>query len=149
MDEVGSKTSWRRYNETAKWALVDAEPGLSSEATILTKGGVSTISYGPKGSKLSVKVQHSPLRISQLRDGKEEVVLNDRSLLHMEHFRLKEEEEKTTEEVEGLSENEQVVLASNSAERRWFEEEDKDLWEERFRQWTDVKPKGELSDSAC
>lgn len=138
MDEVGSNTKWRRYNETARWALID-EPALSSSAKLSTSSGVSTISYGPPDAKLTLKVQHSPLKITQQRNGRDEVVLNDRSLLHMEHFRVKDADKPS---MEGLSESEQIILQDNAAARRWFEEPDNDLWEERFRQWTDSKPKG-------
>ena len=142
MDELDSSTHWRRYNETAKWALLDAAPPLSSAASIGTKKGVSTIKYGPAESKLTLEVQHQPLRITQLRNGVAEVVLNDRSLLHVEHFRLKEKEVQEDKEIAGMSESEQMVLQSRKVERGWFEETDKDIWEEQFRQWKDSKPKG-------
>jgi alpha 1,3-glucosidase len=148
MDEVGSQTKWRRYNETAKWALLDANPPLAQSASLTTKKGVSTIKYGPKGSKLTLEVQHQPLRITQLRDGVAEVVLNDRSLLHMEHFRTKpvDGQEGIAEGAGQMSEGEQVVLQANDQiQRGWFEETDKDSWEEQFRQWKDSKPKGASS----
>lgn len=148
MDEVGSQTKWRRYNETAKWALLDVNPPLAQSASLTTKKGVSTIKYGPKASKLTLEVQHQPLRITQLRDGVAEVVLNDRSLLHMEHFRTKpvDGQEEIAEGAGQMSEGEQVVLQANDqVQRGWFEETDKDSWEEQFRQWKDSKPKGASS----
>jgi alpha 1,3-glucosidase len=79
------------------------------------------------------------LRITQLRNGKPEIVLNDRSLFHMEHFRIKEQEK--VEEV--MSEGEQMVLKGGEMDRSWFEEHDVDMFEEKWKQWTDSKPKGE------
>lgn len=139
-DEVGSSTPWKRYNETANWVLLDTKPGLESTATVKLSSakGTDTITYG---HGLSVKIERSPFKLTQLRNGKPEIVLNDRSLFHMEHFRMKEAEKKE----EYLSEGEQVVLKGGEMDRSWFEEHDKDMFEERFRTWTDSKPKGEFS----
>jgi alpha 1,3-glucosidase len=138
-DEIGSQTPFKRYNETAKWVLVNSEPPIASESTVKlkTSKGVDTIKYGDAG--LSLEVVHSPLRITQLRNGKPEIVLNDRSLFHMEHFRIKEQEK--VEEV--MSEGEQMVLKGGEMDRSWFEEHDVDMFEEKWKQWTDSKPKGE------
>lgn len=141
-DELGSKTPWKRYDETAKWVLLDAEPPLAAAAgsgiKLSSAKGTDTITYG---NGLAVKIERTPFRLTQLRDGKPEIVLNDRSLFHMEHFRLKELEKQE----EHLSEGEQVVLKGGEMDRSWFEESDKDMFEERFRQWTDSKPKGQCS----
>ena len=137
MDEINSKSGFRRYNETARWALVDINPPLSSLANVKlsSKKGKSIIKYG-KG--LSIEIVHSPLKITQLRDGQPEVVFNERSLFHMEHFRAKEEKIE-----EAQSEGEQVVLeAHNGIDRSWFEDNDGDAFEERWKKWTDSKPKG-------
>jgi len=145
MDEVGSKTPWKRYNETAKWVLV-SEPELASLKDVkLVQGkkGVSVITYG---HGREIEVQHAPLRITQKRDGKAEVVLNERSLLHMEHFRVKgtaADEVKVEDGAAGLSESEQMVLQGDVQDRSWFEDSDADMFEERWKTWTDSKPKGE------
>jgi alpha 1,3-glucosidase len=147
IDEVGSKTPWRRYNETAKWVLVDTEPELASLKDVkLEKGkkGTSVIRYG---HGREIEVQHSPLRITQKRDGKAEIVLNERRLFHMEHFRVKNLEAadtvKTEEGEGGLSESEQMVLQGDVQDRSWFEDSDADMFEEKWKTWTDSKPKGE------
>ncbi|WWC60829.1 uncharacterized protein I303_103405 [Kwoniella dejecticola CBS 10117] len=138
IDEIDTKTQFKRYNETAKWALVDPNPPLSSSASIKTASGKSTISYGPTSSKLSLEIQHSPLKISQLRNGKPEIVFNERSLFHMEHFRNKEVIK--TEEI--LGDSEQMVLKGDEQDRSWFEESDVDAFQETWKRWTDSKPKG-------
>jgi alpha 1,3-glucosidase len=139
-DEVGSSTPWKRYNETAKWVLVDKNPAISTSSAVklLSSRGVDTITYN---DGLSIQVERSPFKLTQLRNGKPEIVLNDRSLFHMEHFRNKELEKQ--EEI--LSEGEQVVLKGGEMDRSWFEEHDKDMFEEKFRSWTDSKPKGTFS----
>jgi len=144
MDEVNSHTPFKRYNETAKWALVDVEPSLASLAIAKLESGKdkSTITYG---SGLSLEIVHSPLKITQMRDGKPEIIMNDRSLFHMEHFRVKALEAVQ----ENLSESEQMVLKGGEMDRSWFEESDADMFEEKFRTWTDSKPKGEFTRILC
>ena len=139
VDEIQSSTPFRRYNETAKWAFLKADPGLGS-ARLTTSSGTSTIFYGPSSS-LSLVLTHSPLKIVQFRNGRPEIVFNDRSLFHMEHFRIKEMEK--LEEVVG--DGEQMVLKGDEMDRSWFEDSDREMFEEKFKQWTDSKPKGELT----
>ena len=136
-DEVGSATPFKRYNETATWALVNDSPDISTTAKITHSPEKCLITYGPN-AELALEVQHEPFRITHLRDGKPQVVLNDRSLFHMEHFRIKDVE--AAEEL--LSEGEQLVLGQD---RSWFETSDADMFEEKWKQWTDSKPKGEHS----
>ncbi|WVW82784.1 hypothetical protein I302_104795 [Kwoniella bestiolae CBS 10118] len=138
IDVIDSTTPFKRYNETARWALLDTNPPLSSSATIKTSSGKSIITYGPSSSKLSLEIQHSPLKVTQLRNGKPEIVFNERSLFHMEHFRIKDVE--SAQEI--LSESEQVVLKGDQQDRSWFEESDIDAFEETWKKWRDSKPKG-------
>lgn len=70
--------------------------------------------------ELVVSIDHKPLKIALLRNGKEQVVLNGRGLLHLEH-------------------NEQV--ANNDT--AWFVGDTEDAYrEETWSSWTDSKPKG-------
>ena len=139
MDEVDSTTPFRRYNETAKWSLLGPEPSLSSDAKLREGKGEDIISYG---GALSLNVQRSPLKITQYRDGTPQVVFNERSLLHMEHFRIKDVEAAATEEIQ--SESEQMVLQGDGMDLSWFEISDTDMFEENWKRWKDTKPKGEL-----
>ncbi|WVQ99011.1 hypothetical protein IAU59_006143 [Kwoniella sp. CBS 9459] len=138
IDEKDSTTLFKRYNESARWALLDANPPLSTSATLKSSGGKSIISYGPASSGLSLEVTHSPLKITQLRNGKPEVVFNERSLFHMEHFRIKDVEK--VEEI--LSDSEQMVLQGDQMDRSWFEDSDSEMFVEKWKKWTDSKPKG-------
>ena len=137
MDEVDSTTPFQRYNETPKWSLVDPEPPLSSNVQLKEGKGEDIISYG---GVLSLNVQHSPLKITQYRDGIPQVIFNERSLLHMEHFRIKAVEAAATEEIQ--SESEQMVLQGDEMDMSWFETSDADTFEENWKRWKDSKPKG-------
>jgi mannosyl-oligosaccharide alpha-1,3-glucosidase len=140
VDEVGSNTRWKRYNETAKWALLEAEPTLAEKSSVKFASGASssTISYGDNHS-LRLVIEHSPFKITHQRDGKPVLVINERGLFHMEHFRTKEEPERV--KVEG--EQEQVHMHAGE-DKTWFEgTPDHELFEENWGKWRDSKPKGE------
>lgn len=143
MDEVNGKG--RRYNEAASWALLE-EPAISQEVQwTVGKKDVKAV-IGPKKDKLEVSVTFDPLVVTLSRNGREEVVLNSLGLLHMEHFRTKEEPKpapEATVEGGGESEGAQTVMEVPTNPRAWFEGEEEDgYWEETWRSWTDSKPKG-------
>ena len=137
MDEVGGLR--KRYDEAASWALI-AEPQISHD--IKWKVGKKDIRavYGPK-EEFEIVVSFAPLKVTLLRGGKEQVVLNGQGLLHMEHFRKKAEEAALPEGAD-----QQVVMKANP--HVWFEGETEDgCWEEKFGTSTDSKPKGEYHTS--
>lgn len=146
-DEIDSPTGLQRYNETAKWVL-EGEPRIvkDSAAEVKNAAGVTSIKYG-KNKELELDIVHKPLQITMKRDGKPQVVFNERSLFHIEHFR-KEEEQKTVDGADEVKQEEgaeQVVFQDgDEIDRSWFETEDKDMFRETWRKWTDTKPKGEL-----
>jgi alpha 1,3-glucosidase len=125
----------KRYNEAAQWALI-GEPLLNEDVIWKMDGGKAKAVYGPKKDMVLV-VDFNPLKITLFRGGVEQVVLNGRGLLHMEHFRTKEDP-KPAEHIEGEG---QSVLQVNPA--AWFEGDTQDaFWDETFSSWTDTKPKG-------
>jgi mannosyl-oligosaccharide alpha-1,3-glucosidase len=131
MDEIDGLR--KRYDEAANWALV-SEPEINRSI----KWNVAKESISAKyGDGFEMVIEFQPLRVLLRKDGKEQIVVNGRGLLHMEHFRNKEEPVETPEGAEG----EQVVMKANSV--AWFEGEEPDAyWEESFSKWTDSKPKG-------
>ena len=145
MDEVGGLR--KRYDEAAAWALI-SEPVVSKDIKWTTGKKDTKAVYGDK-KNIEVVVTHQPLRISLLRNGKEQVVINGQGLLHMEHFRNKVESATSTEKpapepeegTEGGGESQKVFKVDNP--RAWFEGDTEDaLFEETFSSWTDSKPKG-------
>ena len=144
MDEIGGLR--KRYDEAASWALI-SEPKISQRLRWTVGKKDVRIVYGEKRD-FEVVVSYEPLRVTLLKNGKEQVVLNDQGLLHMEHFRNKEETEVKAEEpkVEGDEggEGAQEVMKQENP-RAWFEGESEDAyWEESFSTWTDTKPKGDV-----
>ena len=85
-----------------------------------------------------------PFKFVLYRGGKEQVVLNGLGLLHMEHFRQKEEPKPPAEvPEEGIDAEDQQVVMQTPNPRAWFEGETEDgYWEETWRSWTDTKPRG-------
>ncbi|KAF5366038.1 hypothetical protein D9758_006742 [Tetrapyrgos nigripes] len=152
MDEVDGLR--KRYDEAASWALI-AEPVISETVKWkASKEGVSAkYGLGAGDDDLEVVVEYQPLKVTLLRAGKEEVVLNGQGLLNMEHFRNKEEPKpESTEEVVADTEGQQQEVIQQEQEqekepevnpRAWFEgDTEDDYWDERFNSWTDSKPKG-------
>ncbi|KAJ9118822.1 hypothetical protein QFC24_006021 [Naganishia onofrii] len=147
VDEVDSKLPWKRYNEAAKWALVDETPVLTSIGNVrkVSSKGRTSFKYGP-GHSLELVIDHSHFKITFRRDGSDIMYINERGLFHMEHFRAKDEQQ-PAEAVDGAAApegNQQVFSARPThGDTTWFEgEPDGELWEERFSKWTDSKPKG-------
>lgn len=115
----GSKVRKERYNEAEKWALV---PGLKLSAhanhKTLEEAGVTRVHYGGVTAFEAI-IRHKPFEVRFLRDGEVHIVLNERSLLNMEHWRAKPE-----------TEDDSV---------------DNGEWDESFGGATDSKPRGVYS----
>lgn len=145
-DEVNSASGRQRYNETAKWVLA-GEPALAPTGSTDMKvdGNIATVKYGPK-KELELELVQSPLQITMKRDGKPQVVFNERDLFHVEHYRTQKiDGPAASEEVKQEDGEEQAVFqAGDSIDRSWFETEDADMFRETWRKWTDSKPKGKL-----
>ena len=142
MDEVDGLR--KRYDEAASWALI-SDPKVSNEVQWVVGTKDIRATYGEK-KDITVVVEFNPLKVSMLRAGKEEIVLNGKGLLHMEHFRTKEEPKAEKIPEEGLDEDDaQQVMDMNPA-NTWFEGEPDGWWEEKFSTWTDSKPKGPAFD---
>lgn len=145
IDEVDSHTQWKRYNETARWALVNAQPDIASlsahkDIKLTSANGVTKITSPGQ----EIYIQHTPMKVSIRRAGEDVLVFNDRALFHMEHFRPRDDD-KPDEGQSPEANGEQKVLEAKVKERdtAWFEgEPDGDLWTETWKTWTDSKPKG-------
>jgi alpha 1,3-glucosidase len=108
--------------------------------------------------RLTLILTHAPLRAVFLRDGEEQVVLNDQSLLHMEHFRPrpavfptpKAEPAADGEEAavpQLVLQKKRALLEAGHTETHaefWasFEQEDAGEWQETWSGKPDSKPRG-------
>ncbi|KAL5638373.1 hypothetical protein ACGC1H_005151 [Rhizoctonia solani] len=135
MDEVDGLK--KRYDGAADWALI---------STPETRGvDWKPVDGGVEGTwdEVLLRIRYEPLLIELIRDGRVEMSVNGRGLLHMEHFRNKPDpkpEETVAEDVEG---EQTTIKAPEPKSNAWFEGETEDsYWEETFNSWTDSKPKG-------
>jgi len=139
MDEVDGLR--KRYNEASSWSLV-SDPELKAASEVKWKDMGSSTGRKAIFDGVELRVGFSPLHISLFRDGRQEVLLNGRGLLHMEHFRTKP----SAAPPEDNSQDAQIVLEdppSTAKPTAWFEgETEESYWEETFGSWTDSKPKG-------
>jgi len=139
MDELDGLR--KRYDEAASWALVK-EPEISRDIRWIFGEKEIRAVYG-ETQDIEAVVAYEPLVVSLLRNGKAEVVLNGRGLLHMEHFRTESKPEplNPADVPEEGSDDDEVVLKVNP--HAWFEGDSEDgWWTETFSSWTDSKPKG-------
>lgn len=142
VDEVNGLR--QRYNETAKWTLLQ-EPSLSTstafDADSNGKGATLTWHVAtPSGTKSTrqARITFSPLKLEFIRDGEVHVSFNEQNLFHMEHFRVKRvgDEPQDPPDI--------VIDEAISTARKQFEPfmSEDGAWEESFGGHTDSKPKG-------
>ncbi|KNZ43807.1 hypothetical protein VP01_984g6 [Puccinia sorghi] len=134
----------QRYNEADKWTLLSQPKLLSSKDVKLdiAQGQTTITWFGIRALEYQFVLQYHPLKISLLKDGQPHIVLNERGLFNMEHFRTKS----NSDNPEGLivqeaadphvSHNPDVLFPG-------FKDITEDgMWEETFGGRTDQKPKG-------
>lgn len=144
MDEVDGLR--QRYNEAARWAL-DQEPHVDDDGddqrfSVQHGKGFTSVSYG--GGHNELRLDHAPLAVTFLRDGQPHVVLNERKLFNMEHFRVKTVGEQPDELVVQDPDHpgEQRVIVKDEAFPGFLPPDEDGMWEETFGGKTDSKPKG-------
>ncbi|KAF9207018.1 hypothetical protein BGZ49_001354 [Haplosporangium sp. Z 27] len=99
--------------------------------------GVLTIQYGTHNQN-KIKVSSAPFKIEFLVNDIPTVVLNNEGLLRFERLRKKEDEENKLVDQGVDSEEGDVKIEKSSLELKLEES----LWEERFKDNTDSKPRG-------
>ncbi|KAF3912800.1 Alpha-glucosidase [Arthrobotrys entomopaga] len=110
-----------RYNEAERWALIPDWDIRDDKVVYGYQKGQITLTFGPN-LKYKALVNTSPFVISFERDGETHVVLNERGLMNVEHWRAQppepeEGKEKSPEDLDGG-------------------------WDETFGGNTDTKPRG-------
>jgi alpha 1,3-glucosidase len=135
MDEVNGLR--QRYNETGSWA-VQVDPVLDVEEgqyKIDINSDSTTIVYAQGRHRLVV--EHHPLLLTFYRDDQPHIVINERGLFNMEHFRLKSV---------GVAQEGEEGAANNAAQvdaMGFLSADDEEgMWEETFSGARDSKPKG-------
>lgn len=156
MDQVGDRyKGWKRYDEAQKYAY-ETQPQLAPKGSVTVKEDSQKVevTFGPQGRN-TASIHLNPLKVVFSANGKDQVVLNERGLLHMEHFRAKDantpaEEESATDDAatNALVFQKRKLLAdaghSAALSEAWsgFEQPDNGEWEESWASRTDTKPKG-------
>lgn len=140
MDEVNGLR--QRYNETGSWT-VQVEPVIErDDSSFVVELGKDTSSIVYAQGRHELQLQHSPLVMTFYRDGQPHIVLNERGLLNMEHFRTK-----------SVGESEPLVIQDGDASEKLVPDDavsnflsasdEEGMWEETFSGARDTKPKGE------
>jgi len=149
MDEVDGLR--QRYNEAANWA-VQTDPEMAvDDGDFQVDIGKKRTSIKYAGGKHEVKIEHNPVKITFLRDGQPHIILNERGLFNMEHFRVKNVGEQPEEVVVQDPEHpgEQRVIVKGEAFPGFLPENEDGMWEETFNGKKDTKPKGTYTLARC
>ncbi|WFD34956.1 glucan 1,3-alpha-glucosidase [Malassezia cuniculi] len=151
MDEASpTYNDLRHYDGAATWAIKRL-PNIAGDASLSTHDKGVTVSWA--GNQFIL--EYEPLRLSFVRDGVVQAVVNDRSLLHMEHFRSKPEnfplegEDATSKRDAALREAYAAqptrrTAPSDKTFDAWasYESDDGGEWSESWGGKEDTKPKG-------
>lgn len=151
MDEASpTHRGLRHYGEAATWVLKTLPP-LATDATLSTTAHAAAVRWA--GNELVL--EYEPLRLSFLRDGVVQMVVNDRALFHMEHFRPKPESFPLTGDDAQAAREAALHAAygaqptrrtppSNATLNAWasYEADDGGEWQETWGGTEDSKPKG-------
>jgi len=160
VDEKSAYNNLTRYNEAPKWAF-DKVPQPAPQGTVSVNDGYEStfIEWGP-GRQFQLEVVREPVKLIFKRAGVPQVILNERGLLHLEHFRPKPDPFPTpkTPQADGGLDNDfstqHVFLARknkhvaagqvNATAHAWagFEQEGDGEWEETWAGRVDTKPRG-------
>lgn len=142
MDEVDGLR--QRYNETGMWA-VQTEPKLEQRDSAFVldlNADHSSVLYA--NGRHELRIQHRPILLTFLRDGQPHIVLNEKGLFNMEHFRLKslggEPEEVVVQDEEHPGESLKII--KEEAFPGFLPTDEDGMWEESFSGKADSKPKG-------
>ncbi|GAA6028173.1 hypothetical protein JCM8097_006897 [Rhodosporidiobolus ruineniae] len=144
MDEVNGLR--QRYNEAAKWAIENEPVVDETDAAYQVDISPERTSIKYSNGRQELLVEHKPVRVTFLRDGQPHIVLNERGLLNMEHFRVKsvggddQAEELVVQDPEHPGE--QRVVVKDEAFPGFLPPDDDGMWEEGFNGKRDTKPKG-------
>ena len=146
-----------RYNELADAVLIGGQELDFAVNKFITKteDNSTRIRYGSRVDQELI-IHHFPFKIEFLRNGKVEIVLNERNFMNFEHWRPKSIKKEPQQEKEGQVEDEQMTKVddSNKKEEEEEEEEEKEeeedgMWEESFNGKTDSKPRGTTPRIIC
>jgi alpha 1,3-glucosidase len=113
-----------RY-DASEFVLVGGLDKSKTAAFIKTEQkGVTRVSFGV-GGKHEAVIKHAPFGMEFLRDGEVQIVLNERGLMNVEHWRAKVENQKKEDD---------AGETTAASEETW--------WDESFGGNTDSKPRG-------
>jgi len=125
-----------RYNLVANHVLIGGKQLDMAVNKLVSQNNSTRVRYGSRVDQ-EVVIHHYPFRVEFLRDNKVQMVLNERNLLNVEHWRPKSIK-KEQQDKEGSVGDEQMTVVDDE------DEEEDGMWEESFNGKTDSKPRGVL-----
>lgn len=140
---------WKRYDEAAMWAIASMPPPASEiDMEYRSETQSTVVRWGRTDHRNEMRLAHEPLRVEFIRDNVVQMVLNERGLLHMEHYRPKPDEVKEEadaapkDRIAALTQRHPHVPAATIEAWAQFEAEDAGAWGDAWAGVQDSKPKG-------
>ena len=127
-----------RYNLVANTVLIGGKELDMAVNKLVSQNNSTRVRYGSRVDQ-EVVIHHYPFRVEFLRDHKVQMVLNERNLLNVEHWRPKSVKKEQQQEQEGVVGDEQMTIVDDDDEPT-----EDGMWEESFNGKTDSKPRGLL-----
>lgn len=124
-----------RYNLVASQVLIGGKQLDMAVNKLVSQNNSTRVRYGSRVDQ-EIVIHHYPFRIEFLRDNKVQMVLNERNLLNVEHWRPKSIKKEQQQAKEGSVGDEQMTVVDDE------NEEEDGMWEESFNGKTDSKPRG-------
>ena len=141
---------YQRYNETASYSLVGPPVLEFDDSRYQFKVEASKSTITVLANQNQVVIQHEPIQFTFYRDQQPHLILNERGLLNMEHYRTRPANTETDpvdvliQEPEG---NVAPIFTTSESEpfADFADIDDEGHWEESFGGHKDSKPRGILS----
>jgi mannosyl-oligosaccharide alpha-1,3-glucosidase len=136
LPEGRSHVRQERYNDVANTVLIGGKELDMAVNKLVSRDNITRIRYGSRVDQ-EIIIHSYPFKIEFLREDKVQMVLNERNLLNVEHWRPKSIKKEQQQEKEGGAGDEQSLKLDVGEEV-----EEDGTWEESFNGKTDSKPRG-------
>lgn len=134
IDEVGG--IYQRYNQTASYILIEEPKLMASSNVKVTSGRTADVFsfHTSTHQPMALTVEHDPVRVTlqNTKTGEALVDINAGGLLHMEHFRRKDDSAHEKANSDYVWPSEMPFEDTNT----------EGMWDESFNHKPDSKPKG-------
>jgi len=137
LPEGNNRVRKQRYGGAAESVLIGGKQLDMAVNKYWRNDNTTRVRFGSKVD-MDLILHHYPFKMELMRNGTVHVVLNERNLFNMEHWRPKSIKKEEQQAKEGEAGDEQMTIVDGDSE----EVDEDGMWEESFNGKTDTKPRG-------